>query len=70
MMEKRKTKAFADLIDEVHGCTICERMRESARVLSFAAGNIQAKIMFIGEAPGRLGADLTEVPFHGDARWS
>jgi uracil-DNA glycosylase family 4 len=22
--------------------------------------------MFIGEAPGRLGADVTEIPFHGD----
>ena len=67
MMEKGKTKAFADLIDDVRACTLCERMRESARVLSFAAGNLLAKILFIGEAPGRLGADLTEVPFHGDA---
>ena len=23
-------------------------------------------IVFVGEAPGRLGADETEVPFHGD----
>ena len=67
MMGKIETKAFADLIVEVHACTLCERMNESARVLSFAAGNLRAKIMFIGEAPGRLGADLTEIPFHGDA---
>jgi uracil-DNA glycosylase family 4 len=41
-------------------------MCDSARVLSFAAGNLNANVLFIGEAPGRLGADQTEIPFHGD----
>lgn len=41
-------------------------MEESARVLSRAAGPLNAKLMFIGEAPGRLGADTYEIPFHGD----
>ncbi len=41
-------------------------MHDSARVLSRAAGRIDASIMFIGEAPGRLGADSSEIPFHGD----
>ncbi|MEP6912777.1 MAG: uracil-DNA glycosylase [bacterium] len=29
-------------------------------------GSISARIMFIGEAPGRKGADQTRVPFSGD----
>jgi uracil-DNA glycosylase family 4 len=38
----------------------------SARVLNYSAGNLNAELFFVGEAPGRLGADETEVPFHGD----
>ncbi len=41
-------------------------MEESARVLSRAAGPLSASLMFIGEAPGRLGADSSGIPFHGD----
>ena len=29
-------------------------------------GNLHASIMFIAEAPGRLGADRTGIPLHGD----
>jgi uracil-DNA glycosylase family 4 len=36
------------------------------RVLSEKNGNINSRILFVGEAPGRLGADRTGVPFHGD----
>ena len=35
-------------------------------VLSKLNGSPQARIMFIGEAPGRKGADRTGVPFSGD----
>jgi uracil-DNA glycosylase family 4 len=66
-MENAKDKIFSNLVAEVRACTLCERMCNSSRVLSFAAGNLHAKLMFIGEAPGRLGADQTEIPFHGDA---
>ena len=59
-------KAYDTLCAQVQGCRKCYRMNESARVLSRAAGRIDAKIMFIGEAPGRLGADSSEIPFHGD----
>ena len=41
-------------------------MEDSARVLSRAAGPLNSDVMFIGEAPGRLGADTFEIPFHGD----
>jgi uracil-DNA glycosylase family 4 len=36
------------------------------KVLSEANGNPESKVLFIGEAPGRLGADRTLVPFTGD----
>jgi len=35
-------------------------------VLSNRNGSIDAPVMFIGEAPGRKGADRTRIPFSGD----
>ena len=67
MMETpTKYSRFGALIEEVRVCMKCERMCQSARVLNYSAGNLNAELLFIGEAPGRLGADETEVPFHGD----
>jgi uracil-DNA glycosylase family 4 len=37
-----------------------------AAVLSELNGALDARVMFIGEAPGRKGADRTRVPFSGD----
>jgi len=61
-----KSREFSRLVAEVQGCTECERMTVSARVLNYSAGNLRADLLFVGEAPGRLGADATEIPFHGD----
>jgi DNA polymerase len=41
-------------------------MCERAAVLSELNGPVNARVMFIGEAPGRKGADRTRVPFAGD----
>ena len=41
-------------------------MAGSARILGLSSGPLDAKVVFIGEAPGRLGADATGIPFHGD----
>ncbi len=41
-------------------------MCERTAVLSELNGPLSARIMFIGEAPGRKGADQTRVPFSGD----
>lgn len=57
---------FERLVDDVQACRICPRMDNCTRVLSRANGNIAAPLMFVGEAPGRLGADRTAIPFHGD----
>jgi DNA polymerase len=37
-----------------------------AAVFSHLNGPVDARIMFIGEAPGRKGADRTRAPFSGD----
>lgn len=41
-------------------------MENSARILGMSSGSLTAKVLFVGEAPGRLGADSTGIPFHGD----
>lgn len=65
-MSRDKAAEFSRLMAEVQACRLCSRMKDSARVLNYSAGSLSADIMFVGEAPGRLGADETEVPFHGD----
>lgn len=57
---------YRDLVSRAHGCRLCPEMSGCNRVLSDVNGPADAKIMFIGEAPGRLGAERTAVPFHGD----
>ena len=63
---KTKAKHFNRLIAEAAGCRRCAAMCERAAVLSELNGPLTARIMFIGEAPGRKGADQTRVPFSGD----
>lgn len=57
---------FEQLITDATNCTRCPAMCERTAVLSKLNGSIDARIMFIGEAPGRKGADKTRVPFSGD----
>lgn len=65
MMFERSPE-FESLMGRVQACRACPRMCGSVRVLSWANGRPDAPLMFIGEAPGRLGADRTAIPFHGD----
>jgi uracil-DNA glycosylase family 4 len=62
---ERETK-FLDLVKRVSACTTCPRMNGSARVLGPGCGPLDAPLLFVGEAPGRLGADGSHLPFHGD----
>ncbi len=48
-------------------CRQCPRMAGRRRVLSELNGNPNASVLFVGEAPGRRGAERHGVPFHGDA---
>lgn len=51
---------------EVRRCFVCTGMNHT-HVLGPGNGSPEARMMFIGEAPGRLGAALTGVPFTLDA---
>jgi uracil-DNA glycosylase family 4 len=65
MDESREVK-FLDLVVRVQACRKCPRMNGSARVLGPGCGPLDATAVFVGEAPGRLGADGSHLPFHGD----
>src|ERR1041385_8667412 len=61
-----RTTNWLELINNASTCTRCEGMCGRSAVLSKLNGNVDARIMFIGEAPGRKGADRTRIPFSGD----
>ncbi|MCA1578283.1 MAG: uracil-DNA glycosylase [Acidobacteria bacterium] len=61
-----KQKLFDELVEEAASCTRCPAMCGRSAVLSKLNGSPKARIMLIGEAPGRKGADRTRVPFSGD----
>jgi uracil-DNA glycosylase family 4 len=61
-----KTRRFDDLVRSVSHCTLCTRLCGRRKVLSAANGNLNSKVLFVAEAPGRLGADRTGIPLFGD----
>jgi uracil-DNA glycosylase family 4 len=54
------------LVDDAKACVLCPRMLRSRRVLSELNGSWDARVMFVAEAPGRLGAERTGIPLFGD----
>ncbi len=54
------------LCERVAVCERCPRMEERSAVLGRQNGNLDADVVFVAEAPGRLGADRTRVPLSGD----
>ena len=61
-----KAARFSDLVESVQHCDLCPRMCHHRKVLSSASGNVDSKVLFVAEAPGRLGADRTGIPLYGD----
>ncbi|MFN2513604.1 MAG: uracil-DNA glycosylase [Pyrinomonadaceae bacterium] len=61
-----ENKLFTQLVSEAASCTRCPAMCDRTAVFSALNGSPAARVMFIGEAPGRKGADRTHVPFSGD----
>ncbi len=61
-----KESRFTDLITAVQHCTLCPRLCNRTKVLSRQNGNPNSAVLFIAEAPGRLGADRTGIPLFGD----
>ena len=66
MLHTNKRRKFEMLVENANRCNLCTRMCGRKKVLSRENGNIDSKVIFIGEAPGRLGADRTGIPFNGD----
>jgi uracil-DNA glycosylase family 4 len=65
-MIQPKDKQFVALAEEAAACVRCVSMCDRAAVLSELNGPMTARVLFIGEAPGRKGADRTRIPFSGD----
>ncbi len=62
----KKQKEFDALVAEAEACRKCPAMCGRSAVLSVRNGRVGARVMFVGEAPGRQGGDRTRVPFSGD----
>lgn len=65
-MAKSKQALFADLITQVQQCNLCPRMQHRKKVLGSSNGSLNSSVLFIAEAPGRLGADKFGIPLYGD----
>src|ERR671929_501864 len=61
-----KQEQFEALVAEAAACRRCEAMCGRSAVLSGRNGRAGARVLFVGEAPGRQGGDRTRVPFSGD----
>src|SRR5688500_12754199 len=61
-----KATGFGALCVQAQACRICPDLADKTDVLSELNGNLTPKVLFIGEAPGRAGADRTRRPFYGD----
>ncbi len=64
--EDLKRAEFEALVAEAAACRRCPAMCGRSAVLSERNGRVGARVMFVGEAPGRQGGDRTRVPFSGD----
>ena len=58
--------AFEALVAEVQACRRCPAMEGRRRVLGPSNGPLDARVLFVAEAPGRLGGDRTGVPLTSD----
>jgi uracil-DNA glycosylase family 4 len=65
--ENEAEAGFARLVTEAQACRRCPRMEGRRRVLSALNGPVTARVLFVAEAPGRLGGDRTGVPLTADA---
>ncbi|MFL6334329.1 MAG: uracil-DNA glycosylase [Pyrinomonadaceae bacterium] len=61
-----RQEQFEALVLEAAACRRCEAMCGRSAVLSAHNGRVGARVLFVGEAPGRQGGDRTRVPFSGD----
>jgi uracil-DNA glycosylase len=63
---EQRRPAFDALVATAQACHACPRMDGRRRAIGQANGPLDAPILFVAEAPGRFGADVTGVPLSGD----
>jgi uracil-DNA glycosylase family 4 len=61
-----RAERFARLCADAAACQHCPTMAGRRRILGSPDGPPDARVCFIGEAPGRHGGERTGVPFSGD----
>ena len=61
-----KMARFNDFVESVRHCDLCPRLCDSKKVMSNTNGTVDSRVLFVAEAPGRLGADRTGIPLFGD----
>jgi uracil-DNA glycosylase family 4 len=59
------TAGLEALVSDVTACYVCDSMAH-CHTLGSTNGPARARVLFVGEAPGRYGAGRSGVPFHGD----
>lgn len=65
-MHYQLNEKFHKLCFEAQNCRKCPDLTERTAVLSELNGNLQPKVFFLAEAPGRQGGNRTRRPFSGD----
>jgi uracil-DNA glycosylase family 4 len=61
-----RAEQFGETVARAQACHRCPRMEGRTRAIGPANGPLDARVLFVAEAPGRLGADRTGVPLSGD----
>lgn len=59
--------SFDELVAAAQACRRCPSMEGRRRLLSRANGSPGARVLFLAEAPGRRGGEVTGVPLTHDA---
>jgi uracil-DNA glycosylase family 4 len=63
---EERREALKALFQDARGCVRCPELARTRRTVVFGAGNANADLMFVGEAPGRT-EDEQGLPFVGQA---
>jgi uracil-DNA glycosylase family 4 len=61
-----RREALKAVFQEARGCVRCPQLAETRKTVVFGAGNADADLLFVGEAPGRH-EDEQGLPFVGQA---
>src|SRR3954471_6483307 len=64
--KEERRDALKAVYDEARSCTRCPQLVQTRQTVVFGAGNADADLMFVGEAPG-ANEDKLGLPFVGQA---